>query len=143
MSKLDPNVFALKVVSMHMEGTGIQKIARTLSEETGESISHRKVTSLLKSPECQRIMTELNEAAMATAKSVARQRGASLIKKTMDVIEYHLDEKNLMAVPHVLKITGVIDEKEQASTNQALTIIMPGADQKEKPVIEVKDEDTF
>lgn len=135
-NRLDPKIFGLKVVSMHLEGIGIQTIAKKLTEETQTSVSWRQVSNLIKGPDCQRIMTELNESAMATAKSYARQKAAGLMTKAFEVLEHHLkNRKSLHAVGMIFKVAGVDVEEKQSTQATTLNVIMPGAE--EKQVIDV------
>lgn len=131
---LDAGVFGLKVVTLHLEGKSVKSISEILSTDLGEKVSHRQVSNLLKSPECQVIMRDLNDAAMATAKALARQRAAKMIDGAFDVIEFHLRKKNLNAVPIVLKVAGVDVAEEAKTQSPVMNIIMPGA---EKEAIDV------
>jgi hypothetical protein len=130
---LSADVFGLKIVSRHLEGIGVHTIAEELSQATGEKVTWRQVNNLLKSPECKRIMSDLNDATMSTAKSLARQRGAKLINEAFDVLEYQLKKKkNLGAVSIILKVAGVDVPEETKASGTSIQVIMPGAEIPEK-----------
>ena len=101
---------------------------RAISEEMGVPI--RRINAALRSDRFRITVEELQGPMLAKARVQLRTRIASIVKKVGDVLEKHLDDNNLQAIPHALKILG-IQEQEESKGDTNLTVILPGQGQQE------------
>ncbi len=134
------NVLVAKVAQLAATGMGQQKMSVTLSEEMGEPISWRQIKKILDTQECKDIVKEVTDVAVSQGKALAKSEMARLVNKAVKVVEFHLDENNLQAVPILFKAIGVDQQEQQQQGNQSLTVVLPGT--AEKPAHEIKFEST-
>jgi hypothetical protein len=136
--EIDGGVLVAKIAQLAAQGTGIHKIAEIIETESGQKISWRQVKKIISSDRCKDLMQELTDSTMAVAKTQLRSETARMVGKIIRTIEYHLDEKNLNAVPHALKIIG-IEQEEGSKGQQNITVVLPGSPT-EKPTEEIEIE---
>lgn len=106
----------------------IKEIAKELN------INERRAYRLSRNHRTAKYLKEIGSASLETAKLVLRQETAKLVRKTIEVIEHHLDQKNLAAVPQVLKILGIEKDDDTQKKDNNLTVVLELGDKKNKTI---------
>lgn len=87
-------------------------------------LSPEKMNLLDSSIEVEYYIKQLSSDLMKNFKTKLINEVTKLVPLVVNVLNFHLEQKNLNAVPHVLKIMG-FDKEEEAQT-QSITVYMPG-----------------
>lgn len=136
---VERNVLVAKIANLAAMGAGQQKMAKILSEETGQNITWRQIKRVLDSQECKDIIREITDVAISQSKASVRMEMGRLVPKAVKVVEFHLDENNLQAVPILFKAIGVDQQEEGPKGQQNITVVLPGVI--EKPAQEITIEE--
>lgn len=126
----DVLVQALQVKIATLAFAGMTKAA--MAKEM--KISTRRVNTLLQDEETMRQIRKLRDECVETAKVIIKKGAANLAKQVVAVIEHHLDNNNLNAVPHALKILDFGVEEQAKETGTSITVVMPDTGIKPKTV---------
>lgn len=111
-----------QVASLMATGVPQSQIAKSLKIAVG-TVKRLSETDLAK-----RVMLEIGEEVVHTAKVWVRANAARLKEKMIKNLEYNLEQNNLNAVPITMKILGFGEEvKDDKPANYV--IVMPGAEQ--------------
>lgn len=123
---------SLQVRIATMAFGGMSKSA--MSKELG--ISAAKVSRIIQDEETIRYVRKLRDECVEIAKARIKKGAAELADRVVEVIKHHLDNNNLNAVPHALKVLdfGIEESSGDAGTN--ITVIMPDTGPKPRIVKE-------
>ena len=135
------DVIAIKIGEMSLAGVGIHEQAKRLSTEFDLTLNHSHITRYKKRAACQNYMAEATQEIRRHAVADLVRRVSKLVPLIEDTIMSNLEDGNINAVPHALKIIG-LGEEEKSSGQQSLTVVMPGASvPNEKPALEIEKDD--
>lgn len=118
---LADRVIAKKVAALLVSGASKAGIGKELG------LKPWQVKGIVESYACKHAVLELSEHAVSTAKNSIKSEVSKMVKGIVATLQHHLDNKNLNAIPHALKILG-FSEEEKTEKSQNLTIIMPSAE---------------
>ena len=119
---------AAKMAELTISGVGINKQVQLLNEEFDVELNSRRITKYRKREIYQRIMNEYTEGLVKNAIAELKRETSQLIPLVIGAIKKALEEGNLQAVPHALRILGVGEESKEAPS-QSLTVVLPGMKQ--------------
>jgi hypothetical protein len=119
--KLTEKALAARVATMLTMGANRAAISKELG------ISYGRISTIMKSDECIRVIREITNHEKEYAKAMAAQKSAALIDECFRVIKEKLKRNDLKAVSLTLKASGVFDELEQVKNDSSLVVVMPGA----------------
>lgn len=136
-SLLSMEVFVSKVAALAAEGCGQQAIAKALSDDLEVVVTWRDVKKALEHPKYKEIVAQMSGDIVYKARSKLKAATAKLVDKVVHVLEQHLDDGNLNAVPHALKILGI--EAEEKAQPASLTVVLPNIKEEPKEVSQVED----
>lgn len=128
-------VMIKQAAALIASGSTVADVAKTLD------ITHFRAKNLINGDECRRLMNEIGNEALATAKERIRKGTAGMVDDILATIRQHLKDGNLQAIPHALKILG-FTESEGEVKDTTINLVLPGQ-QVVKDVTatyEVKDE---
>lgn len=109
--KFNEDALAKIIASGMISGGSLKSLAAELG------CSRNKIRRIYETESCKRYMKELGDEALHTAKHKIRVGTALLVDKIVATIHKHLEDKNLNAIPHALKILGFSDEEKDTVTN--------------------------
>lgn len=138
MKPLTPDEVAAKSAELTINQIGLVKQIQLINEEFGMEITRRQLERYRKREVYQRVVRDYTETLIKSSVSELRRGMSNLVPKIIAAIEKALDEGNIQAIPHALKILGV-ENVEPVQQAQSLTVVMPGAKPKE---IEVSNDQT-
>lgn len=120
MSNLDKqDTLIFDIATLTVIGKGPYEIAKQLN------VDARRVKRIQEKPECKEAIKEITNSAITNAKNVVKSEVSKMVPALLETLKKHLEEHNLNAVPHALKILGITeDEKGPASTK--IQVIIPG-----------------
>jgi hypothetical protein len=113
---------------------------KTTADKLG--ISTRKIHLFWDSIEVAHYIRTISDGAVKDFKSTLVREVAKLVPLMVDTLRQHLEEKNLNAIPHALKIMGF--DKEEVEQHSNITVILPGqgAESNQTATFEYKPENT-
>lgn len=109
-----------QIATMTALGKGYTTIAKELD------LTHNKTKRLMNSPECREMILRIQNDALKSAKDNIRKGVAVLADQIIETLRKHLEENNLNAIPHALKILG-FNENEQSTGDSVINVILPSA----------------
>lgn len=127
---------AAKAATLAMAGVGINKAVEMLSTEFSFQFTRTQIDRLKKKDTYMRVVKEYKDNIVKSAVAELREGVALLIPKVISALTVALEEGNITAVPHVLKVLGVGGE-EPVQQAQNIQVILPGSTPTER---EVKNE---
>lgn len=92
----------------------------------------RQIDAIWDSIEVTHYIRHISETTVRDFKTVLISEVAKLVPLMVDTLKEHLENKNLLAIPHALKIMGF--DKETTEQNTSITVVMP--DTKDTTTIE-------
>lgn len=123
---------AAKFATLTMSGVGINKSVQLLSEEFQYNFTRTQVARLEKKDVYIRVVKEYYDSIVKKAVMDLKRGTSNLVPKIISAIEKALDEGNIGAITHALKILGIEQpEAEGAKQAQTIQVIMPGGVKKE------------
>lgn len=122
------DLIAAKMAELQLAGVGINKQVQLINQEFGTSINNRTITRYRKREVYTRILDEYTNNIVKNAVSNLKREVSDLIPLVTSALRKALEDGNINAIPHVLKVIGIDSEvKEQQA--QQLTVVLPGATQ--------------
>lgn len=115
-----------KFATMTMAGVGINKAVELLSKEYEYQFTRTQIERLRKKDVYIRIVKEYEDNLVENAKIDLRKGTALIVPKILSALTLALEEGNIQAVPHALKILGVGGE-EPVQQAQNIQVILPGS----------------
>lgn len=103
-----------------------------ISKELG--ISYPKVNKVLQDEETIRCIRKLRDECVEIAKARIKKGAAELADRVVEVIKHHLDNNNLNAVPHALKVLDFGVEEVGSNVGTTIQVIMPDTGSKPRSV---------
>lgn len=118
---------AAKIAAMAVTGMQCKAITAALIKD-GHELTWRKVHRIMQSEEFKGFIRDYTDESLAMAKATVRSESAKLVKKAMSVLDQHLEDGNLNAVPLVFKVLGVMEPEAEKKVDGNITIVLPGAE---------------
>lgn len=115
-----------KFATMTMAGVGINKAVELLSKEYEYQFTRTQIERLRKKDVYIRIVKEYEDSLVKNAVIDLRKGTALIVPKILSALTLALEEGNIQAVPHALKILGVGGE-EPVQQAQNIQVILPGS----------------
>ena len=113
------DVIIKQVAALSATGASILEI----SEQLHISRYHAKKITL--QPEFKKIIRDIGDDAVATAKQLLRTKTGELANEVYRVIRERLEDNDLEAAKVVLKIIG-FDQQEQTQGDTQINVVLPG-----------------
>lgn len=129
-----------RIVVLFSQGMGQQKIARTLTQELGQTVTWRDVKAALETDKAKELLDDLLKTVMMQAKLAIRSGMSKLVPQAIDAVVENLKKKNLKAAQMVFEASGAIDKAPEENKSQSLTVVLPGMAEKEVIPIGGNDE---
>lgn len=112
-----------------------------ISKQMG--IPRTRVVNIMNSDECKRYIRDIGETAVYQAKLQIKKEVARLAPMIVETIKRHLEDNNLQAIPHALKVLGFSEQEASAKDNE-VRVVLDFGQAKDKPIevngIEVLDD---
>src|SRR2546425_708942 len=105
--ELSDRVIAKKVATMLVAGSSRHAISKDLG------IKPWALKNIIEGYECKKAVLELGEQVVAAAKTNIKYEVSGMVKGIVETLRHHLDNKNLNAIPHALKILGFSEEEKK------------------------------
>ncbi len=129
---------AMRIAELTLSGMGIHKQAELLSTETESKVTHNMITRYKQRAAYKNYMVDAIEQIKKQSISDLVHRVSKLVPMIESTIVTNLENGNINAVPHALRILG-LGEETKSTQQQALTVVMPGA-KAPKETIEIEDD---
>lgn len=120
-----------RIVVLFSQGMGQQKIARTLTQELGQTVTWRDVKAALETDKAKELLDDLLKTVMMQAKLAIRSGMSKLVPQAIDAVVENLKKKNLKAAQMVFEASGAIEKTPEENKSQNLTVVLPGMTEKE------------
>ena len=132
---------AAKMAELTIAGTSTRQQIEILSKEFNCTLNPRKMENYRKREVYQTVLREYTEILVKNSIAELKRETSRLLPKVIRAIEQALDDGNINAVTHALKIIG-IDQVDNTQQAQTLTVVLPGGMSDEKKAIEVDEYET-
>ncbi len=130
---------AMRIAELTLSSMGIHKQAELLTQETGSKVTHAMITRYKQRPAYKNYMVDAIEQIKKQSISDLVHRVSKLVPMIESTIVTNLENGNINAVPHALRILG-LGEETKGQQAQQLNVIMPGARAPKETInIEVED----
>lgn len=101
------------------------------------NLSRKKAELFWDSIEVQYYIKQIGNDAVKDFKLQLMKEVSKLVPLMIDTIKQHLEDKNLNAIPHALKIMGF--DKEEVEQSQSITVVLPGENNAQTATISFND----
>ena len=121
-------LLATKIAEMTIIGANDTKQMATILSDMGVSLTRRQYNKLKKSETYKSVMAEATDTIRKNAVAELVRKTSELVPLIDTALRKALEEGNVQAVPHALKILG-LDGKQDDKPQQAqqLVVMLPGA----------------
>ena len=123
---------AARAATLRMQGVGLNAITKQLSEEFEFNFTRTYMERLENTETYQRVVTEHRNAVVKAAINELKKCTSALVPKIVTALEKALDNGNVNAIPHALKILGIEGAEPDQKQQQNITVVLPGANKKQE-----------
>lgn len=135
MSNIEKEVLITKVAGLIAAGADVNAISKELG------VTPQKVRYVRDLPATREKVNELMDSVMGDVVKEAKRALSKLLPKAIRAIDRRLEEDaDLKAAEIVLKGVGALREDEQGGNTAAITVVLPGGEEKEIIDITPKEE---
>lgn len=117
---------AARLAVLQLQGVGINKIVQLMTEEFGYQFTRAQLKRYEHKEVYVRTVKEYKDNLVKKAVVELKAGTSKLVPKIIEAIEKALDNGNINAITHALKILGVETIEPENKQAQSITVVLPG-----------------